>query len=87
VPSSFLPPIYRLDAFFPGAGDPTSPDLPLTPPDPLLFSSEEVLLSFLIGGGIGADLTSVEAVPDPGTTLLLLGMSVTGLVAARRRWR
>jgi hypothetical protein len=27
------------------------------------------------------------AVPDPASTLLLLGMSLTGLVAARRRWR
>jgi hypothetical protein len=27
------------------------------------------------------------SVPDPGSTLLLLGMGLTGLVAVRRRWR
>jgi hypothetical protein len=30
---------------------------------------------------------SNTAVPDPGSTLLLLGMGLTGLVAVRRRWR
>jgi hypothetical protein len=35
----------------------------------------------------GMALERVATVGDPPSTLLLLGMSLTGLVAVRRRWR
>jgi hypothetical protein len=43
-----------------------------------------------VGSVAGDNLYGVAfapAVPDPASTLLLFGMSLTGLVAAKRRWR
>ncbi len=37
--------------------------------------------------GAALDNVQVEAVPDAAATLLLLGMSLTGLAAAKRRWQ